>query len=121
MRIYVEGDIGHAKPYYLAKPGLTNISIFFLDMKSSERLLCPLICNSDGPRDFLDVCPMTEIDKYSSAAGIKKNNSSLFPMLWRYLPALDYQVETFLSRDIDSNLNVRERYQFQIVMIHLYI
>jgi hypothetical protein len=33
----------------------------------------------------------------------------MFPMLWRFFPTLDPQVDVFLSRDLDSIVNPRER------------
>ena len=32
----------------------------------------------------------------------------LFPMLWRFFPTLDPQVDVFLSRDLDSRFSARE-------------
>ncbi len=36
------------------------------------------------------------------------NASILYPLLWRFLPAIDIQVDAFLSRDLDSRINERE-------------
>jgi hypothetical protein len=36
------------------------------------------------------------------------NASRLYPLIWRFLPALDPQVDAFLSRDLDSRVSARE-------------
>jgi hypothetical protein len=36
------------------------------------------------------------------------NASVLYPITWRFLPVIDVQVDTFLSRDLDSRINPRE-------------
>ena len=33
---------------------------------------------------------------------------SLYPLLWRFLPVLDGNVDVFLSRDLDSIITLRE-------------
>ena len=68
--------------------------------------MCTLGCTAY--LDNLDLCPVSELGSFSKVDGAKEA-PELFPMLWRFLPAMDDQVETFLSRDIDSNLNMRER------------
>ena len=34
---------------------------------------------------------------------------TIFPMNWRFFPTLDPQVDAFISRDLDSRINSRER------------
>ncbi len=36
------------------------------------------------------------------------NMSSIYPLIWRFLPVLDPQVDVYLSRDLDSNITQRE-------------
>ena len=56
------------------------------DLLSSSPLhqqLCSLACSST----FLDLCPVAELPSSSPS-----NASSIFPMVWRFLPTLDPQV-----------------------------
>jgi hypothetical protein len=36
------------------------------------------------------------------------NATRLYPLIWRFLPVLDPQVDAFLSRDLDSRVSARE-------------
>lgn len=64
--------------------------------------LCEIACSDPG----LDLCPATAIPKLGNA-------SRVYPLLWRFLPAIDPQVEIFLSRDLDSRVSEREAAAFQ--------
>lgn len=72
------------------------------DLLSSSPLhqqLCSLACSST----FLDLCPVAELPSSSPS-----NASSIFPMVWRFLPTLDPQVDLYLCRDLDSRISKRE-------------
>ena len=61
------------------------------DINSSNPLhqqLCSLACSST----FLDLCPVAELPSSSPS-----NVSSIFPMVWRFLPTLDPQVPPLLQ------------------------
>ena len=36
------------------------------------------------------------------------NATKLYPLIWRFLPAIDPQVDLFFSRDLDSRISLRE-------------
>ena len=55
-------------------------------------LLCQHAC--DNP--WVDLCR------------VQPGTQDLFPMLWRFLPVLDPQVELAMSRDLDSRFTARE-------------
>ena len=49
----------------------------------------------------LDLCDVEDTPKYGDVSGIH-------PKLWRFLPMLDDQVSVFFSRDLDSDIGLRE-------------
>ena len=59
--------------------------------------LCKLACAEPE----LDICDAKENPKL-------RNTTRLYPLLWRFLPVLDRQVDNFLSRDLDSRISERE-------------
>lgn len=59
--------------------------------------LCHLVCNNPQ----LDICDIEHNPKYG-------NISKVYPLVWRFLPALDATVETLLVRDLDSQISNRE-------------
>jgi len=59
--------------------------------------LCELACNNME----LDICDATTNSKLGNAA-------ILYPLIWRFLPVIDRQVDYFLSRDLDSRISERE-------------
>ena len=59
--------------------------------------LCDLACSDP----WLDIC-----DVYSNPR--LGNASILNPLVWRFLPLIDVQVDHFMSRDLDSRINPRE-------------
>ena len=72
------------------------------DLKANDPLmkdLCKLICTYDN----FDLCDITQVSTFP-----KKDVSKLFPMIWRYLPAVDEQVNVVASRDLDSRTYDRE-------------
>ncbi|TRY79438.1 hypothetical protein TCAL_13182, partial [Tigriopus californicus] len=60
--------------------------------------LCQLACSED----ILDICDVNQLP----ALG---NVSAIYPLIWRFLPALDSQVDLMLSRDLDSVITSREQ------------
>lgn len=50
-----------------------------------------------------------EIQKTNAQIKIMENAPGWESMMWRYLPIEDAEVETFISRDTDSRLNLREK------------
>jgi len=61
------------------------------------RDLCELACREP----FFDLCDVEHNPRLGNA-------SVLYPILWRFLPVIDVQVDLFLSRDLDSRINPRE-------------
>jgi hypothetical protein len=59
--------------------------------------LCELTCNEAE----LDLCDANTNPKLGNA-------TTLYPLLWRFLPVLDRQVDYFLSRDLDGRISERE-------------
>ena len=59
--------------------------------------LCSLACSST----FLDLCPVAELPSSNPS-----NASSIFPMVWRFLPTLDPQVPRppFFFRNLNDSL-----------------
>ena len=66
-----------------------------------QQLLCHWYCHSH--KNVLDLCLMDQLPK---DLGI--NPIQLFPMIWRFLPTLDPQVDIIVSRDLDSDIGSRE-------------
>ena len=61
------------------------------------RDLCELACREP----LFDLCDVEHNPRLGNA-------SVLYPILWRFLPVIDVQVDLFLSRDLDSRINPRE-------------
>ena len=61
--------------------------------------LCNLACSTDR----LDLCPVYQLPHHLLA-----NAVNMFPMIWRFFPTLDPQVDAFMSRDLDSIIKLRE-------------
>ena len=51
----------------------------------------------------LDLCYVPQLPQ-----AVKPDATALDPMMWRFLPSLDPQVDVLLSRDLDSRLTSRE-------------
>ena len=58
--------------------------------------LCELACSEPE----LDICDINTIPKLGNA-------SMIYPLIWRFLPVIDRQVDYFLSRDLDSRISER--------------
>ena len=61
--------------------------------------LCSLACANDR----LDLCPVNQ-----QPHPLLANAVHMFPMIWRFFPTLDSQVDVFMSRDLDSVVKLRE-------------
>jgi len=72
---------------------------------STRRRLCQLKCGTELGRSRLFLCDVKKNPKYGDA-GI------LYPLIWRFLPVMDPQVELLLSRDLDSVISSRETSAF---------
>ena len=59
--------------------------------------LCHLVCTHPQ----LDICDIEQNPKFG-------NLTQVYPLVWRFLPALDSTVETLLVRDLDSHISHRE-------------
>ena len=59
--------------------------------------LCHLVCTNTQ----IDICDIEQNPKYG-------NISRVYPLIWRFLPALDLTVDTLLVRDLDSDISPRE-------------
>ena len=60
------------------------------ESSSLHQQLCNLACSST----FLDLCPVADLP-----SSYPSNVSSIFPMVWRFLPTLDPQVHRSLEHD----------------------
>ena len=65
----------------------------------TKSLLCFWHCSKY--RDVFDLCLINQLPN-------GKDLSKMFPMIWRFLPTLDPQVDLVLSRDLDSLISDRE-------------
>lgn len=59
--------------------------------------LCTVACNNKG----FDLCPVNHLSQFPGL-------SSVFGMVWRFLPLSDPSVDMVVSRDLDSRLTERE-------------
>jgi hypothetical protein len=59
--------------------------------------LCDLACQEPN----LDICNASSNSRLGNA-------TILYPLLWRFLPAIDVNVDVMLSRDLDSRVTQRE-------------
>ena len=75
------------------------VRVYYQVSSNSSTLdkLCDLTCSEPS----LDICDAN----YNPRLG---NTTILFPLLWRFLPVIDVNVDLFLSRDLDSRINPRE-------------
>lgn len=80
-------------PGYLMRIYYDNIS------PDSEQKLCKLACQNQ----LIDLCKAKKIP-----GNPMRDASGLFPMLWRFFPTLDPQVDFLHVRDLDGRLSSRE-------------
>jgi len=66
-----------------------------------KQKLCDMACSDPQ----IDLCPANAIPRLGNATRV-------YPLIWRFLPAIDPQVDVFLSRDLDSRINPREAAAF---------
>jgi len=59
--------------------------------------LCDLACSEPN----LDLCDAQKNPRLGNA-------TLLYPLLWRFLPVIDVNVDFYLSRDLDSRISDRE-------------
>ncbi len=84
MRVYYDVDAGGGEG--VDGDGDTGLSS-----------LCALTCSEPD----LDACDASDLPMLGNA-------TFAFPMVWRFFPALDPQVDILLSRDLDSTIGERE-------------
>ena len=72
------------------------------DLRSNDPLMADL-CNLTCFFNNLDLCPVDQLPHPLLADAVQ-----MFPMLWRFFPTLDSQVDVFVSRDLDSVVKARE-------------
>ena len=70
---------------------------------SPENPLMVDLCNLTCSNNRFDHCPVDQLPHPLLA-----NAVHMFPMLWRFFPTLDPQVDVFVSRDLDSIVKPRE-------------
>ena len=97
---YFEGIKENVDLIYIFYPGWTMRLYYDLEYKDPMfGELCSLACS----RPILDLCHVRHLPGSPST-----DASRIFPMLWRYFPTLDPQVDVFASRDLDSRITARE-------------
>ena len=72
----------------------------YYDIEDNDKTmddLCHLACSEPN----MDLCNVRRLP-------ILSDISEIFPMIWRFLPMLDLQVDVMMSRDLDSVINERE-------------
>merc|ERR1719391_1390928 len=75
----------------------------YLDDLSLEASLFNDVCQLACSNNNLDLCYVRTLPGMPLV-----NASHIFPMLWRFFPTLDPQVDLFVSRDLDSRFSERE-------------
>jgi len=72
------------------------------DLHKDDPLMATL-CNYVCQYQYFDLCDVRDFPStFLKAAEL------MFPMVWRFFPTLDPQVDYFLSRDLDSKVTARE-------------
>ena len=71
-------------------PDIVYVAIIF------SALLFMLACEDSS----LDLCPATSLPMFGDTRRV-------YPLIWRFLPAIDPQVDLFFSRDLDSRISAR--------------
>ena len=61
------------------------------------------LCSLAFSNDQLDLCSVPQLPHPLLAKAVH-----MFPMIWRFFPTLDTQVDAFMSRDLDSIVTPRE-------------
>ena len=94
----IRENLNLIQQYY---PGYV-MRLYYQASKTVKEQLCEIACSESS----LDLCPASAIPKLGNA-------TKVYPLLWRFLPTIDPQVEIFLSRDLDSRVGAREQAAFQ--------
>jgi len=97
---YFEGIAGNLELMSTYYPGWVMRVYYDLDDNDPiTQELCDLACKSS----ILDLCYVRSLPGLPRA-----DASTMFPMVWRFFPTLDEQVDVFVSRDLDTRFNARE-------------
>lgn len=100
VRDYFEGIEENLKIINQSYPG--HLMRLYVDV-ASEHLIWKELKDMMDRYSNLDVCDVNSLPGFRLAEAHK-----MFPMIWRFFPTLDPQVDIFLSRDLDSRISVRE-------------
>ena len=96
---YFEGIKGNLDLLPIHYPGHL-LRIYYDNITpDSEKQLCALACKNP----LIDICNARNIP-----GNPMKDAAGLFPMLWRFFPTLDPQVDFLHVRDLDGRLSARE-------------
>ena len=75
---------------------LPEFTIRLYHNTSKDDPLMTKLCQYSCQNDFVDLCY------------INQDHKNVFPMLWRFFPTLDPNVDLIMSRDLDSRFTARE-------------
>ena len=93
----VRGNLNLMERFY---PGwIFRLYIEMSENGEERKEFCEMACQNRQ----LDLCDVKDLPGRPMT-----NAQKVFPMLWRFFPTLDPQVEVFLSRDLDSWFSTRE-------------
>ena len=97
---YLDGLIRNLRLMPKIYPGWQMRIYIDLDRDHTmTRTLCKFSCEDKVFNAILDICPIRNLN-FSSVIG-HSDPKTLFPMLWRFLPALDHQVTNACFEEID--------------------
>ena len=97
---YLDGLIRNLKLMPKIYPGWQMRIYIDLDQHHEmTRTLCKLSCEDKVFNPILDICPIRNLN-FSNVIG-HSDPKTLFPMLWRFFPALDHQVTNESFGEID--------------------
>ena len=99
LRRYLDGIRDNLRLMKHHYPGFTmRLYYEVLDPEGDAmQELCHIACEDPS----FDLCDPLHNPKLGNA-------TVLYPLLWRFLPVIDRQVDVFLSRDLDSRISERE-------------
>lgn len=98
-RNYFQGILENLELMKALYPGFVMRLYYQVDQTDVLQRLCSVYCNN---LHEMDLCPAVDNPRLG-------NMSRLYPLIWRFLPSIDPQVDLFLSRDLDSRLSEREQ------------
>ena len=96
-RKYFEGIEENLKLIKKFYPGWIMRLYYQVDTEESLKEICNIACSDPD----IDICEAANNARLGNA-------TSLYPLVWRFLPVLDIQVDAYLSRDLDSKISSRE-------------